>query len=56
MYGESAYLQALEPQSWAAIRVDGVSKAMRRSLVDTLRAMSVREPGLDLSNADWKVA
>jgi cytosine/adenosine deaminase-related metal-dependent hydrolase len=56
LYGDVTYMQSLAPQAWAAVRVDGVAKALRSTLADRVFSMTAREPGLEPAGSEWKVA
>lgn len=50
LYADPDIARALGPAwHWAEVRVDGCVKALEASLVDRLRHLAVREPGLELA-------
>jgi cytosine/adenosine deaminase-related metal-dependent hydrolase len=54
LYGDTTYMQALA-RCCAAIRVDGVAKALHTTLAATLSSLRAREPGVE-PTPEWKAA
>ena len=57
LYADSDYAHVVAPTNhWAAARVDGKAKLLESGLAAALRALSVVEPGLEISDLAWKAA
>lgn len=57
LYADADYASVVAPTShWAAARVDGKPKRLESGLAAALRALSVVEPGLEISDLAWKAA
>ncbi len=57
LYADADYARLVAPTThWAAVRVDGKPKMLESGLVGALRAVSVSEPGLEISDLAWRAA
>jgi cytosine/adenosine deaminase-related metal-dependent hydrolase len=57
LYADLDYARLVAPAShWTAVRVDGRPKMLQSGLVAALRATSVSEPGLEISDLTFRAA
>ncbi len=56
-YADPHYAAMLQPQShWAQVCVDGRPKLLSGALASLLQSTGANEPGLELTNMNWRVA
>ena len=56
LYADADYARMVPTTQWVAVRVDGKPKRLESGLVAALRAASISEPGLEISNLAWRAA
>jgi hypothetical protein len=57
LYADADYARVVAPTNhWMAVRVDGKPKMLESGLATALRALSVVEPGLEISDLAWRAA
>lgn len=57
LYADADYARLVAPAThWAAVRIDGKAKMLESGLVAALRAASVSEPGLEITDLTWRAA
>ncbi|HEY6921976.1 MAG TPA: amidohydrolase family protein [Steroidobacteraceae bacterium] len=57
LYADAEYARLVAPPThWVAARVDGTPKMLEGGLAAALRAASVIEPGLEISDLAWRAA
>jgi cytosine/adenosine deaminase-related metal-dependent hydrolase len=57
LYADADYARLVAPAThWAAVRIDGRLKMLESGLAAALRAASVSEPGLEVSDLTWRAA
>jgi cytosine/adenosine deaminase-related metal-dependent hydrolase len=55
-YGDESAFEAIAPDRWSSVRVDGKPKALRSELVRRMRASSLTERGIELPLSTWRAA
>ncbi len=57
LYANADYAHSVAPTThWASVHVDGKPKMLEGGLAAALRALSVAEPGLEISDLAWRAA